>query len=220
MTTRVDRIALLFPRPVIVEEETPSAVEADLFPEEAATIQRAVEKRRREFAAGRLCARRALSRLGFERTPILPGPDRAPQWPSGAVGSITHTADWCGVAVSRTGPFRGLGIDAEPYEPIKPDLFDRICTDRELAWIATRPPSEHGTLVRLVFSAKEAFYKAQYAVSARYLGFHDVELDVDRVDFSARFLVDVPGHFRAGDSVPGRVATIDGLLVTVAWLDP
>jgi 4'-phosphopantetheinyl transferase EntD len=216
--TRAERIALLYPRAVVVEEETPSAIEADLFPEEAETIQRAVEKRRREFAAGRLCARRALSKLGFERAPILPGPDRAPRWPHGAIGSITHTADWCGVAVSKAGEYRGLGIDAEPAEPIKPELFDRICTERELAWARSR--GDEGLMVRLVFSAKEAFYKAQYARTARYLGFHDVELDVDGEEFRARLLVDVTGHFHKGDSVPGRIAFDDSLLVTVAWLDP
>lgn len=40
-----------------------------LFPEEAASVARAVVKRQREFATVRLCARLALRRLGLPETP-------------------------------------------------------------------------------------------------------------------------------------------------------
>ena len=41
------------------------------------------------------------------------GEDRAPQWPHGIVGSITHGAGWAGVVVARQSEWRGLGLDIE-----------------------------------------------------------------------------------------------------------
>jgi 4'-phosphopantetheinyl transferase EntD len=61
-----------------------------LFPEEITLVARATEKRRREFTAGRECARAALAGLGLAAVPILRGYRGAPQWPDGVVGSITH----------------------------------------------------------------------------------------------------------------------------------
>ncbi|WP_352542194.1 hypothetical protein [Mesorhizobium sp. M0018] len=43
-----------------------------------------------EFLAGRAMADAALQALGQLTTEIPIGPDRAPVWPKGSVGSITH----------------------------------------------------------------------------------------------------------------------------------
>ena len=45
----------------------------DLFPEEAASVARAVAKRTEEFRRGRVCARRALSELGVPPSAIPVG---------------------------------------------------------------------------------------------------------------------------------------------------
>jgi len=47
------------------------ATEADLLPAERAQVSNAVTKRVREFAAGRQCARKAMSRLGVSMGPLL-----------------------------------------------------------------------------------------------------------------------------------------------------
>src|SRR5258708_38693026 len=62
------------------------------YPEEMATVANAVDKRRREFATGRSCARDALRELGIEPGPILAGERGMPRWPPGVVGSTTHCA--------------------------------------------------------------------------------------------------------------------------------
>jgi 4'-phosphopantetheinyl transferase EntD len=51
-------------------DDPPDAV---LFPEEAAAISRAVEKRRRDFRTVRHCSRRALRELGVPPTAVVPG---------------------------------------------------------------------------------------------------------------------------------------------------
>ena len=77
---------------VVTEELDPRAVNEGLLPEERGAVAKAVPKRVAQFTAGRVCARRALAQLGnTEPVPILMGEDRAPQWPAGYVGSISHT---------------------------------------------------------------------------------------------------------------------------------
>ena len=61
-----------------------------LLPEEAPAIARAIPKRQAEFAAGRRAARAALTTLGHPAQAIPVGDRRAPIWPQGTVGAITH----------------------------------------------------------------------------------------------------------------------------------
>ena len=84
-----------------------------LWPEEAAAVQHAVEKRRREFAVGRMLARAALAAIGDPPSAIPTGNHREPVWPAGIVGSITHCAGYCAAAVARDAMVVALGIDAE-----------------------------------------------------------------------------------------------------------
>src|SRR5262249_45820256 len=71
----------LFSPDVVVEASGDDAPSEPLHPLEANFVRDAVPRRRREFAMGRACARRALARLGIEDRPLLPGHDRAPLWP-------------------------------------------------------------------------------------------------------------------------------------------
>jgi 4'-phosphopantetheinyl transferase EntD len=84
----------ILPAEVVSAEAFDDAVGAYLFPEEQAVIVNAVEARRREFGTVRRCAREALASLGYPPAPLLPGQERAPQWPAGIVGSMTHCTDY------------------------------------------------------------------------------------------------------------------------------
>ena len=53
------------------------------------------EERRNEFIAGRHCAREALARIGVSSCALPPDKNRAPQWPEGVIGSISHTGGLC-----------------------------------------------------------------------------------------------------------------------------
>ena len=73
--------ALLPDRRIAVEESRLDGAAADpsgLWPEERAAIALAMPGRRREFAAGRVLARRALERLGIGDVALPVGADRAP----------------------------------------------------------------------------------------------------------------------------------------------
>ncbi len=172
----------LLPLPVVVVQATPDMWNTPLRSEEEAFLERAVEKRRREFRAGRACARRALQVLGLSTDILSVGPDRAPVWPAGVVGSITHSGDFCAAAVAWREAFAGIGIDAERRRAIGPELVSRICTPAEQRWIksaAPPPDGSSGDWPTLVFSAKECLYKALPSSSGRrHLDFQDANVSV------------------------------------------
>jgi 4'-phosphopantetheinyl transferase EntD len=70
-------IERLLPQEAVAEELFGDSV-AILYPEEAASIADAEEPRRREFTSVRVCARRALARLGRPPAPLVPGEHGAP----------------------------------------------------------------------------------------------------------------------------------------------
>ncbi|MET8910657.1 4'-phosphopantetheinyl transferase superfamily protein [Micromonospora sp. NPDC004551] len=189
------------------------------WPGEEDLLARAVEARRREFVTARRCAREALARLGYAPAPIRPGPKREPRWPAGVVGSITHCAGYRAAAVARDTALAGLGIDAEPHEPMPGGVAEVVTTAGEpaaLARLRAAHPAVHWD--RLLFSAKESVYKAWYPLTGRWLGFEDAELSVDPAagSFTARVLVDAT---RADGGPPlaaldGRWLVADGLVLT------
>jgi len=167
----------ILPRGVAAAWLPGDAVPEPLPREEEAALVRAVEKRRREFALGRSCARRAIAALGYTPVPLPPGPSRAPVWPAGLVGSITHCAPYCAAAVAEAAAYWGVGIDAEPDEALPPGVSGMVLTAAERGWIAAAPSGVCWD--RLVFSAKEAVFKVWHPLTGAWLGFQDAELAVD-----------------------------------------
>ena len=132
-------------------------------PDEEIAIARAVPARRAEFRLGRMAARDALAQLGVA-APVPMGPDRAPVWPAGIVGSITHQD---GIAVAVVSDGGALGLDLDRTDPLALDLIPEICR-----------PEEDATKARQIFSAKEAAYKAQYPANRVVFGFHGLSVDL------------------------------------------
>lgn len=183
----------------MIEDILPATVEAfdtfedppepALFPEEEAQIGRAVEKRRREFATARYCARQAMAKLGVAPAPVLSGPRGEPRWPQGVAGSITHCAGYRAAALT-TAPATLVGIDAEPDEPLPPDVLPVVSLPREREMLR-RLAGDHPRICwdRLLFSAKESVYKAWFPLMGRWLGFHEAAITVDpRGTFTAHLM--------------------------------
>ncbi|MEX0304288.1 MAG: 4'-phosphopantetheinyl transferase [Leisingera sp.] len=186
------------------------------YPEEAAGLSpNAVAKRRNEFAAGRNSVHQAMRLLGLAPVPVLAGSDRAPIWPEGLVGSITHTKSCAMAVLARTGAVQGLGIDVEEDTPLKDELLPAICSEREQAWL--KGQDNPGQMAKVIFSAKEAAYKAQYTLSRAFYGFDGMELEFDLKAgaYQAVFTADRP-PFARGEAVGGRFAVGAGLILTTA----
>jgi 4'-phosphopantetheinyl transferase EntD len=163
---------------VAVALSDPRAQVDDLWPDEQAYVTRAIPKRRFEFAAGRRAARQALTELDLPPTMIPQAPDRAPIWPKGVIGSITHCDTLCITALAPQSIYRSLGIDIERNTPLPADLEAVVATPSEQRALATLPSPQRLHMAKQIFCAKEALYKAQYPVTQLRLGFQDVELDI------------------------------------------
>jgi len=162
----------LFPACVRVAEMDPSEADPSrLHPAEQRQIERAAPGRRREYSAGRLLARSLLDSLGAAAAPLLNGPDRAPAWPAGFVGSISHCPTLCAVVVAPTPDICAVGVDVEPAAALAADIEPLVLTARDRDSIAQLPPPIRALGSRLVFSAKEAFYKALYPTTGVFLDF-------------------------------------------------
>ncbi|ATO15131.1 4-phosphopantetheinyl transferase [Micromonospora sp. WMMA2032] len=212
----------LLPSTVAVAVAGPADWSGELLPAELAGLgDRAVPSRRRDFTAGRMCARRALAALGLPPTPVPAGPDRAPVWPTGVVGAITHTEGYCAAAVARAADLRAVGIDAERHRALSPGVRRKVCRPDEEAELARLPAGLPWPTV--VFSAKETVYKIWHPVVGTWLGFPDarVTLDLDAGTFRAEI---APARLAAAPvadpptSMTGRFAVDDDLVRTAAVL--
>jgi 4'-phosphopantetheinyl transferase EntD len=231
-------IERILPDAVAVAESFDDPADAYLYPEEAVAVARAVDKRRREFATGRHCARRALAKLGLPIGPVPPGEKGSPVWPAGVVGSITHCEGYRGAAVAAAGAVASMGIDAEPHGELPEGVLRAISLPEERRWIERRTEEQQGIhWDRLLFCAKEAVYKAWFPLTARWLDFEEAEISVEPAAdpatgrFVARLLVPGPrlpspaggvgdetsGDMSSGETIsafPGRWLVADGLVLT------
>lgn len=179
-------------------------------------VLRSVPKRQSEFLFGRLAARLALQKLGSETLEVPSGDYRQPIWPSGIVGSITHSAGYAAALVLRRGPVSAVGIDIErvPEEAVHQALLSSVIDSEELRTLKSLTDGELAlpTLATLAFSAKEAFFKASFGMVGRYFDFSAVRvLSVDLATSTMELCVNEP---LGEEFAPGTVH-----LVTFGFLD-
>lgn len=170
--------------------------------EEMDLVEGAAECRRREFAAARGLAHEAMRRLGMPLRPVLrAGDGRAPRWPEGVVGALSHASGrrvgdaWAAAAVGRSDAVRGIGIDLEWAGRVGKRLWPRVFNERERKALEALPDGAWRTLsAGIGFSAKEAFYKLFRPLTGRWADFHDATV-VAREDgaFTLECTVELPG---------------------------
>jgi len=203
----------VLPSGVEVAEHAGPPVPATLHASEEAGVANAVPGRRAEYAAVRACARAALGRLGFDGVAVPAGPDRAPVWPAGVVGSMTHCDGYRAAAVGLAHDWIGLGIDAEVHAPLPPEVLELVLNPAERAALVGTDPAL--CLDRVLFSAKESVYKVWYPVTRSWLGFEDVDI---RLGDAGTFVAQLRPAALGTRELQGRWAVGDGLLVTAVAL--
>ncbi|EIK98309.1 4'-phosphopantetheinyl transferase [Pseudomonas sp. M47T1] len=181
-----------------------------------ASIQRSVAKRQAEFLAGRLCARTALQQLAaIDHVPAI-GEDRAPLWPPGISGSISHGTGWAGAVVARHSDWQGLGLDMETLlgEERATRLAGEILTPAELARM---DPAQASLTVTLTFSIKESLFKALYPIVGKRFYFEHAE--VMEWDTSGRarmrLLTDLSQRWCHGVEIEGQFGLHDDHLLSL-----
>lgn len=167
---------------------------SELYPEEYGVVESALERRQHEFATGRVLARHCMAELGLTPGPVFRGAKREPIWPAGMTGSITHSANHAVAAIARLETARSLGIDLEDVARVGGRMHDKLFRPAEQKLIEGGDPRLPGIL----FSAKEAGYKATFPLVGRYIGFQEAEVEVDWTErrFRLRYV---------GDHFPNRV---------------
>lgn len=131
-----------------------------------------------------------MARMGHPAFPIL-ARQRAPIWPAGVTGSISHAEGFCAVAAAPTITFASLGVDVELQGRLDQALWPLICTPVELERLARTPPEQRSALATVIFSAKEAFYKCQHPLTQAWVGFEDVTVEVHEGQFRIRDAADL-----------------------------
>lgn len=122
-------------------------------------LDRAAPRRIAEFICGRACAREAIRRLTGDIADLPVGPDRAPRWPGGLCGSISHSGRRAIAVAGETTHFIGIGIDLERClsNAEARDIADLVTSDKERQRLGTRLDA---VTLSLIFSAKESLFKA------------------------------------------------------------
>jgi enterobactin synthetase component D len=150
------------------------------------TVRSSVRKRQAEYFYGRLCARQALGALGLGIETVGSGTSRQPLWPPGILGSISHNAEFAAAVVLRPGPETGIGIDLEQVigEQSADALLETTLSVPERAYLQRDGwPVSLLTLLTIVFSAKESFFKAAFPTVGRYFDFDAIS--VEKIDLQA-----------------------------------
>lgn len=144
-----------------------------LLPREARTIPSRQPHARRASGAARAIARQLLVLEGIEDPVIERSASGAPLWPANITGSLAHDDVMAVAVVARRAGIFSLGIDVEPAEPLPDDVAAIVPTPGDvLAGIDQR------LAFRLLFSAKEAVYKATYPLDGKILGYEHIAVDL------------------------------------------
>ncbi len=134
------------------------------------------QKRLSDFSTGRYCAIKALEQLGIKDVLIPIGEDRAPFWPEGIVGSISHCDSLTGAIVAKNSDHISLGLDIEEIARVTRDLWDLVFTENEKNYLFRLSDEDILVQSTAIFSIKEAFYKFQHPLTKTFLDFLDVEV--------------------------------------------
>ncbi len=190
-----------------------------------ANIAASVVKRQAEYFYGRLAARLALEHAGLPVRGIGTGAQREPLWPLGSVASITHNARRAAAAALARGECRGIGIDVESVATLEQQasIAGTALDGAELRLVAGQGGTlSPATLLTLVFSAKESFYKAVRADAGQFFGFDALRLtEVDGPGGRLVFTVTEPlgEHWRRGSvcAVHFRMLADGDYLTAFVW---
>lgn len=170
-------------------------VRADLEPfdeREASQVGEMSESRRNEFLTGRALLRTVLDPFGHGAAPVPVGPERAPVFPAGVTGTVTHSGGW--VAAAASDRWRGIGLDLETDQDLAPSLVRRLAA-----------PNEAPDLPLVRFVVKEAVFKACSPIDGQWREFEDVAVELESCTVGLTWTRDpVPGP------VTGRWARADG----------
>ena len=174
-----------------------------------ASISGSVIKRQAEFLAGRFCAAKALLIKLATNTHISIGKNRAPVWPAGFIGSITHSRNIAMAAVARVDEYQYVGLDVEDMmsAELALSISSSIIQDKEFD-LLHNSGLDFSLGLTIAFSMKEALFKALYPSVGEYFDFHAAELigiDLANNHVAIKLLENLSTHFSKGKVFNGYI---------------
>jgi len=142
------------------------------FPE---GIKLATLKRKAEYLATRYAAKIALQKHGCNSLPFL-GADRAPVWPIGWKGSISHSNESGIVLIAPTHSGINPGVDVEYIPPHSMAETADVFSSRLEQELIKASDIDYEMALLIVFSAKESLYKSLYPVTRTFFDFDAVSV--------------------------------------------
>ena len=135
----------------------------------------ACAKRKNEFYSGRWCAVQSLIKKNESDLSIQIGKDRAPIWPKGVVGSISHSDQLAAALVDNNANCLAIGLDIQPASSmaLASDLKASILHPNEIKNFAQHYDEK---LFDIIFSAKETLFKALYPSCSIFFDHLDAEV--------------------------------------------
>jgi enterobactin synthetase component D len=180
-------------------------------------IQVAVNKRKSEFLAGRYCAKQALAAHNINGYTIGSFKNRAPAWPKGYIGSITHTSDRAYSIVVKNTKYSGMGIDAEYILSNQQivDIKGIVTTDSEFNFLI-ESQLDISIAFTLAFSAKESLFKALNPIVNKFFDFLDVEIiELGTNKFRLFLEIDLSATYKAGRTFEGHYVVNKSQIITI-----
>lgn len=159
---------------------SPVLPQASVSATEVEHLTQATEHRRNEYLTGRHCLRGAMQRIGAVAGTYPPDADGVPQLPVSTLGSISHSRGLCVAVASLSEDFDYLGVDLEKTNRLSAAAMARVLHPDEVDWCGG--DQFKGSLL---FSMKEAFYKAQFPCWRSVGNFKDMAIKVDESSLSA-----------------------------------
>lgn len=188
-----------------------------VYPQEAAHLTVAASARQAEFLTGRACARQALAQVGAAAGPIAADAEGLPQWPQGFLASITHSRGLAAAVGARVEQFSYLGLDLEKTNRLSDAALRRVVHSDEAKWVG-----QDQWRASLLFSAKEAFYKAQYPRWRCTANFTDLcfEVDTQTRQLQVREIAErfAPELRAVAGQLQFRYASFEDYVVSLCWL--
>ncbi|WP_197473324.1 4'-phosphopantetheinyl transferase [Erwinia sp. ErVv1] len=185
-----------------------------------AHLQRAVDKRQAEYLASRYLVRQALSHYGIEGYILSNDAQRAPIWPAGIVGSLSHTRHCVSLLLASADCALLPGVDCEEVMQSKTaqELASTIVNEEERQQLE-QSGLPFATALTAAFSLKESLYKALFPSLRQFMHFSDAEIiscspQAERV--TLRLLKDFSPRFPAGCEFSGH--TLSDARHLLSWV--
>ncbi|MEQ3408988.1 4'-phosphopantetheinyl transferase superfamily protein [Klebsiella aerogenes] len=176
----------------------------------------AVVKRKAEYLAGRYCAHYLLRQSGCLES-VSSAADRAPIWPVGWRGSVSHSKDIAIAVVTAEADGLHPGVDIEHLQPeIMLESADMFASKTEQTLLSCCGLDKEWALL-LAFSAKESLFKALYPRVQQMFDFDAaaiVALDPAKQRFTLRLNKTLSDSFPAGSQFSGEYHFSEGTVLT------